>query len=333
MENEEQNKKVETEMPETPETEEGAGSAADAKAETKLSFGRFLMTSKKKGKKLGLDRKTLFWLDVKEWVVSLVSAFVAVMLLITFVVRVITVEGHSMDSTLASGEKLFVTAYDVRFGSAPARGDVVICHYPGRTNLWPAENFGVRIKTDFVKRVVGLPGDTIRRINGVTFVNGIPLDLSIWGVNWTLSVAEDGSVSYYYNDAEVEMDLDKLEGAWTYKKADDGSIRYFHNGEQIELSDKQTYRYKFDYTYTLKENEYFVVGDNRYESHDSRAWNGPDLPYEQTNNASGHVGPIIKDMIIGHVRSVFFPFGNARNVPNDANYLDPSDRKAEASGQ
>ena len=90
----------------------------------KYTFWQWLFMSKKKGKKAGLSKKTLILLDIKEWVFSLLFAFVAVYLIITFGVRVITVEGESMNPTLADGERLFVTAYDVRFGSAPERGDV-----------------------------------------------------------------------------------------------------------------------------------------------------------------------------------------------------------------
>ena len=69
-----------------------------------------------------------------------------------------------------------------------------------------------------------------------------------------------------------------------------------------------------------------MVGDNRYNSHDSRAWNGPDLYYYQTNDATGHVGPVTKDMILGKVRNVVLPFSNWRSVPNDASYMAERDR-------
>ncbi len=61
--------------------------------------------------------------------------------------------------------------------------------------------------------------------------------------------------------------------------------------------------------YTLGEDEYFVVGDNRYISHDSRDWNDSD-----SNN---DVGPISGDMIIGHARYVIWPFTSWRAVESD----------------
>ena len=58
--------------------------------------------------------------------------------------------------------------------------------------------------------------------------------------------------------------------------------------------------------YRLGEDEYFVVGDNRYHSHDSRDWND--------NDSTMDVGPITEDMLVGRVRSVIWPIGSIRNV-------------------
>lgn len=253
-----------------------------------------LLTSRKKAKALGWSKKWLVILDVKEWIVSIVFAVVAVWIIKSFLVWPITVDGSSMETTLHEKDKLLVTSYDVRFGSSPSRGDVVICHYYGRTS----KLLGLfTVKTDFVKRVVGVPGDTVSRVNGVTYINGSALDPS--------------------------------KRAWrqyTYTKNEDGSISYFCDGQPIVLTDDQTLNIEFDYEYTLGEGEYFVVGDNRYNSHDSRKWNGPDLPVNHVNNVSGSVGPITKNMICGHVRYVFFPFKEARRVENDPGYMAERDR-------
>ena len=54
------------------------------------------------------------------------------------------------------------------------------------------------------------------------------------------------------------------------------------------------------------EDEYFVVGDNVYNSHDSRDWNDSD--------PTGDVGPITGDMIVGRARFVFWPLSEIRSI-------------------
>lgn len=173
--------------------------------------------------------------EIREWIVALVSALVVVLLVRAFLFTVIRVDGSSMSPTLINDERLFVTVADVKLGYVE-RGDVVICHYPNRG------------RTYFVKRVVGVPGDKVCRYNGVTYVNGEPLD--------PLGLA-----------AEARYDYDE---------------------------------------YTLGEDEYFCVGDNRYDSHDSRDWNDGDV--------SRDVGPISGDMLVGKVRHVIWPLNAIRAV-------------------
>lgn len=102
-------------------------------------------------------RKAKIKKEIREWVVALAMALLIVLVIQSFLFRIIRVDGHSMDTTLADGERLFVTVADVRFGDVH-RDDVVICHYPGR---------GL---TYFVKRCVAVPGDTVYCENGVTHV-------------------------------------------------------------------------------------------------------------------------------------------------------------------
>ena len=193
--------------------------------------------------------------EIREWVVALVVAVLVVTVIQSFLFRIIRVDGQSMESTLHNGERLFVTVTDVKFGDVD-RNEVVICHYPNRTGKFLGV---VPYKLYFVKRCVGVPGDTVYRLNGVTHV-------------------------VYEQDGET---IDEM--------LDERMAQYFPNGSPDDYE-----------AYVLGENEYFVVGDNRYNSHDSRDWNDSD--------SSLDVGPIDKSMIIGHVRQVIWPLGSIRPV-------------------
>ena len=99
--------------------------------------------------------------EIVEWILTLGAALVIALLVRQFIFEPVRVDGHSMDDTLANGEVMFVTKFDYQFGGEPDRFDVVICHYPGRGS------------TNFVKRVVGLPGDTVEVRGGYLYVNGV----------------------------------------------------------------------------------------------------------------------------------------------------------------
>ena len=264
--------------------EANAQPAAEGSAETKPE-------GKEKEKLTG--KKKVFK-EVREWVVSLVAALLVVMLCRTYLFMPIRVDGSSMYPTLNSGDRLGVTAYDVRIQNKLQRGDVVICHYPGRTN----KLFGLfTVQTDFVKRIVGMPGDTVSRKSGVTYINGEALDPSRVTIHTTVQ-EKDG--------------------------------KFYVDGQEIVLTQEEltvlALNHRIDYEYVLGEDEYFVVGDNRYNSHDSRWWNGPNVEMNVTNDTSGDVGPITSDMIIGRAKFVFWPLDGIRSVENDAAYVDPKDQ-------
>ena len=102
-------------------------------------------------------------------------------------------------------------------------------------------------------------------------------------------------------------------GDQVYRENGVTHVVYEVGGETVdEMLDERMLQYFLtpvsnDYEpYTLGEDEYFVVGDNRYNSHDSRDWNDSD--------PSNDVGPITGDMIVGKVRSVIWPIDSVRSV-------------------
>lgn len=96
-----------------------------------------------------------FFLDILETV--LLSA--ALFLIINALSARVRVDGFSMKPTLQNGEFVLVNRLAYRFG-APARGDIVVFHFP----LDPTQ--------DLIKRVIGLPGDTVVINNGAVYING-----------------------------------------------------------------------------------------------------------------------------------------------------------------
>jgi signal peptidase I len=138
------------------------------------------------------------------------------------------VRGPSMQPTYHSGQRLFVTRY---FFSEPHRGDVVVFHPPTPS------------KDDYIKRVIGVPGDHIVVKDGRVWVNG-----------------EERAESY-------------RAGAQT---------TCF--GRYCDV--------------VLGEGEYYVLGDNRPNSSDSRIW-----------------GPVKRDRIVGKAWLLYYPFSDFGLAP------------------
>jgi len=104
-----------------------------------------------------------------SWVFELLAAFAAALFLRLFVVSLARIKGRSMLPTLHDRDFALVWRLGYLFHK-PRRGDVVICHYPGRKmKRIPF------LPQSFVKRVIGLPGDTVEWLEGELLLNGQPL--------------------------------------------------------------------------------------------------------------------------------------------------------------
>lgn len=141
-----------------------------------------------------------------------------------FLVQPFYVKGSSMDPTFHDFEYLIIDELTYRFHE-PQRGDVIVMRNPSQHREY------------FIKRIVGLPGDTITITNGRVAIEGVDLDESLY--------------------------LSPL-------------IKTYTSGEA---------------TITLNGNEYFVMGDNRGVSHDSRRF-----------------GPVDQSEFIGRVWIRAWPF-------------------------
>jgi signal peptidase I len=100
------------------------------------------------------------WLhELKPWFRDILLAFVIAIFIVVFVIQPVRVEGTSMQPRLVDQERIFVNRFIYRFTEIH-RGDIVVFWYPrDRTK-------------SFIKRVLGVPGDTVEIRRGSVFVNG-----------------------------------------------------------------------------------------------------------------------------------------------------------------
>jgi len=132
-------------------------------------------------------RRKPFW---RELPVLIVIAFVAALLIKTFLVQAFYIPSASMEPTLTDGDRVLVEKVSYRFGG-PGRGDVVVFEREVGTDMPPEDGsfveditdgvrslfgFPTQGTQDFIKRVMAVSGDTIEGRDGVVYVNGQPVE-------------------------------------------------------------------------------------------------------------------------------------------------------------
>ena len=163
--------------------------------------------------------------ELLGWIIYILIIIGLTWLVVTFVGQRTGVSGSSMETTLSDGDQLIVDKISYRFRE-PKRYDIVVFPYRYEENTY------------YIKRIIGMPGETIQIVDGYVYIDGEPLD------------------EHYGNEV--------MNKAGTAEEP-----------------------------LTLGEDEYFVLGDNRNNSQDSRAAN---------------VGTIHREDIIGRAWVRIWPF-------------------------
>ena len=218
-----------------------------------------------------------------ETIRVIIHALLIALVIRTFLFQPFNIPSGSMKATLLVGDYLFVSKYSYGyshysiplspplftgriFGSEPRRGDVVVFRLPKDDS------------TDFIKRVIGLPGDRIQMRDGLLHINDQPVQRE----RMSDFIGEDPCGS----DAATGIKSDGTGRVKRWKETLPNGVSY----ETLDCFDKGFY----DNTniYTVPPGHFFMMGDNRDNSTDSRVLSA--------------VGYVPLENIVGRAQMIFF---------------------------
>jgi signal peptidase I len=245
-----------------------------------------------------------FWEIVK----TLLWAAVIAIVIRTFAYEPFNIPSGSMVPTLLEGDYLFVSKMAYGYSKfsfpgglvpvegriwegAPTRGEVVVFRPPGQP------------ETDFIKRVIGLPGDRVQVREGRLYINDV--------------LVERQRIEDY-----VDPDF----------PGNDPSAQYLEtlpSGVTHRIIESQEDGGGFDNTpvYVVPADHYFMMGDNRDGSNDSRAYNSVDQQCstgtidDSNKKCLGAVGFVPKENLIGPAKILFWSYGESFRVYNPITWV------------
>lgn len=124
-------------------------------------MGEHKLKEAQNGKKK--QKKPMTWRDVA---MIFFAALALALLLKTFIIDSRAIPSTSMAPTIEVGDRVVLLRFAYAGKSSPARGDIVVFKAPAETNE----------KSDMIKRVIGLPGETVEVRDGLVYIDGTALD-------------------------------------------------------------------------------------------------------------------------------------------------------------
>ena len=207
-----------------------------------------------------------------ENIKTLFYALIIAVIIRSLLVQPFYIPSSSMEPTLLVGDRLFVTKYSYGYSkhsfpfsppilkkrimfNSPERGDVIVFKTP-------ADN-----RTDYIKRLIGLPGDEVQFIDGDLYLNNNQILKSIISIDQS---------AYCGNDKIIVNSFEEK----------------LPNGKKYTAVYRKKYSFQNSDKFIIPKNHYFFLGDNRDCSKDSRFLSS--------------VGYVHKDNLVGKAQFIFF---------------------------
>jgi len=209
---------------------------------------------------------------ITENIKTLIYALIIAIIIRSLLIQPFYIPSSSMELNLLVGDRLFVTKYSYGYSkhsfpfSPPIFNDRILERKPDRGDIivfkTPSDN-----RTDYIKRLIGLPGDTVQFINGDLYINN----------NQILKTLINDNIFLYCGRQKIKVSTfeEKLPNNRSY-------IVSYRNDISFQNTDK----------YIIPEDHYFFLGDNRDCSKDSRFLS--------------EVGYVHKNNLVGKAQILFF---------------------------
>lgn len=223
----------------------------------------------------------------REYFESFVTTLVMALFGMTFILQAVTVPTGSMQNTILIGDYLLVNKFIFSPGGKPvpllpqreiARGDIIVFKYPGN-KVNPQNDRGrgiIPYQVNYVKRVIGMPGDKVEFKNNQVFIND-----ELLPEHRIIGDAPDGSAleTKEFEPRQPDQTYDVYYSERTMKRIQQGGS-----------NDRSDYEFAVQgKPMKVPDDSYFVMGDSRDNSEDSRFW-----------------GFVPRDLIVGRAMFVYW---------------------------